>query len=162
MLMEQLINSQKVKTDNLKFRTDLRDQVMDNRSVTQLMTVYKGRLLKKSSYQKLKLVLSTLVTIWLSNIYLAPAVPTCCQGTHRCRWQRASVEPAGSSRELWRGRLWPWAQLRCLCSSQYYAVVKIRIGTSVESTATDLAANFGCCRFRTMPDIVSKLLRAAI
>ena len=30
------------------------------------------------------------------------------------------------------------------------------------SFATDLAANFGCNRFRIMPDIVSKLLRAAI
>ena len=32
------------------------------------MNVYKGRLLKKSSNRKSKLVLSTLVTIWLSNI----------------------------------------------------------------------------------------------
>ena len=32
------------------------------------MNVYKGRLLKKSSNQKSKLVLSTLVTTWLSNI----------------------------------------------------------------------------------------------
>ena len=30
------------------------------------------------------------------------------------------------------------------------------------SFATDLAANFGCNRFRIMPDIVSKILRAAI
>ena len=30
------------------------------------------------------------------------------------------------------------------------------------SFATDLAANFGCYRFRIMPDIVSKLLRASI
>ena len=29
------------------------------------------------------------------------------------------------------------------------------------SCATDLAANFGCNRFRITPDIVSKLLRAA-
>ena len=32
------------------------------------MNVYKGRLLKKSSNRKSKLVLSTLVTSWLSNI----------------------------------------------------------------------------------------------
>ena len=32
------------------------------------MNVYKGRLLKKSSNQKSKLVLSTLVTTWLTNI----------------------------------------------------------------------------------------------
>ena len=30
------------------------------------------------------------------------------------------------------------------------------------SFAPDLAANFGCDQFRIMPDIVSKLLRAAI
>ena len=30
------------------------------------------------------------------------------------------------------------------------------------SFATNLAANFGCNRFRITPDIVSKLLRAAI
>ena len=41
------------------------------------MNVYKGRLLKKSSNQKLKLVLSTLVTTWLSNIafHLLPIWP---------------------------------------------------------------------------------------
>ena len=27
---------------------------------------------------------------------------TCCPGTHRCRWQCASVEPAGSGRWRWR------------------------------------------------------------
>ena len=37
---------------------------MDGWSVTQQMIVYKGRLLKKSSNQNLKLVLSTLVTRW--------------------------------------------------------------------------------------------------
>ena len=68
MLIEQLIDLEKVRTENLKFRTDLRDQVMDGWSVTQWMIVYKGRLLKKSSNQKSKLVLSTLVTTWLSNI----------------------------------------------------------------------------------------------
>ena len=47
--IEQLINLEKVRTDNLKFRTDLRDLVMDGWSVTQWMNVYKGRLLKKSS-----------------------------------------------------------------------------------------------------------------
>ena len=35
MLIEQLINLEKVRTDNLKFRTDLRDQCMDGWSVTQ-------------------------------------------------------------------------------------------------------------------------------
>ena len=35
-------------------------------------------------------------------------------------------------------------------------------GTGLISFATDLAANVGCDRFRIMPDIVSKLLRAAI
>ena len=71
MLIEQLIDLRRndlrnVRTGNLKFRTDLQDQVMDGWSVTQ----YKGRLLKKISNRKLKLVLPTLVTIWLSNIAL--------------------------------------------------------------------------------------------
>ena len=44
MLIEQLINLEKVRTENLKFRTDLRDRVMDGWSVLQLMNVYKGSL----------------------------------------------------------------------------------------------------------------------
>ena len=35
MLIELLINLEKVRTDNLKFRTDLRDLFMDGWSVTQ-------------------------------------------------------------------------------------------------------------------------------
>ena len=35
MLIEQLIDLEKVRTDNLKLRTDLRDRVMDGWSVTQ-------------------------------------------------------------------------------------------------------------------------------
>ena len=51
MLIEQLIDIEKVRTDNLKFRTDLRDLAMDGWSKTQ-MNVYKDELLKKSSNQK--------------------------------------------------------------------------------------------------------------
>ena len=57
-----LIDLEKVRTDYLKFRTDLQDRVMGGWSVTQYIIVYKGRLLKKSSNRKLKLVLSALVT----------------------------------------------------------------------------------------------------
>ena len=35
MLSEQLINLEKVRTDNLKFGIDLRDLIMDGWSVTQ-------------------------------------------------------------------------------------------------------------------------------
>ena len=35
MLIEQLIDLEKVKTDNLKIGTDLRDRAMDSWSVTQ-------------------------------------------------------------------------------------------------------------------------------
>ena len=35
MLIEQLINLEKVRTDNLKIEADLPDQVMDGWSVTQ-------------------------------------------------------------------------------------------------------------------------------
>ena len=62
LLIEQIIDLEKMRTENLKFKTDLRDRVMDSRSVTQQMIVFKGRLLTKSSYRKSKLDLSTLVT----------------------------------------------------------------------------------------------------
>ena len=65
---EQLIDLEKVGTENFKFRTDLQGQVMVGWSVTQQIIVYKGKLLKKSSNRKSKLVLSRLVAIWLSNI----------------------------------------------------------------------------------------------
>ena len=100
MLIEQLINLEKVRTDNLKFRTDLQDQVMDGWSVTQYMTVYKGKLLKKIFKLKIE---------------------------------------------------------ACPVNAGHYMAFKHSI-----SFATDLAANFGCNRFRIMPDIVSKILRAAI
>ena len=35
MLIEQLVDLRKVRTEDLKFRTDLRDLVMDGWSVTQ-------------------------------------------------------------------------------------------------------------------------------
>ena len=54
VLIEQLINLEQVRTDNLKFRTDLQDPVMDGWSVTQHMIVYKDRSLKKSSESKIK------------------------------------------------------------------------------------------------------------
>ena len=64
---------QKVTTENLSFRTDLEDIVMDEWSVTQYMIViYGSRLLKKSSSWKSKLVPTTVrttqVTTWISNI----------------------------------------------------------------------------------------------
>ena len=68
MLIKQLINLEKVRTDNFKFRTYLWDWVLDGWSVTQKINVDEGRLLKKSSNRKSKLVLLTLVTTWLSNI----------------------------------------------------------------------------------------------
>ena len=45
MLIEQIIDLEKVRNENLKFRTDLWDQAMDGWSVTHQMIVYKGRLL---------------------------------------------------------------------------------------------------------------------
>ena len=59
ILIKQLTDLWKVRTENLKFRTDLEDWVKDGWSVTQQMIIYKGRLLKKSSNQKSKLLLST-------------------------------------------------------------------------------------------------------
>ena len=67
MLIEQLFYLRKVRTENVKFRTDLRNRVMDGWSVTEKMIVYKGISLNISSSRKSKLVLSTLVTAWLAN-----------------------------------------------------------------------------------------------
>ena len=67
-LIKQLINLEKVRTENLQFRTDLPDWVTDGWSVTQQMIVYKDQLLKISSNWKSKQVMSTLVTTRLSNI----------------------------------------------------------------------------------------------
>ena len=77
-LTKQLINLEKVRTDTLKFRTDLRDRVMDGWSVTPSRWMfakadcYKNLKIKNwsSSSQRWSLVLTT----WLSNIavYLRP------------------------------------------------------------------------------------------
>ena len=68
MLVKQLIYLEKMRTENLKNRTDDWDPVMDCWSVTKWMIGYKDRLLKKSSNRKSKLILWTLITTWLSNI----------------------------------------------------------------------------------------------
>ena len=68
MLIEQLINVEKVRTEHWKFRTDLQDQVMDGWSVTQYMTVYKGKLLKKIFKLKIEACPVNAGTTWLSNI----------------------------------------------------------------------------------------------
>ena len=65
MLIEQLIDLEKVRSDNLKIRTDLRDGWLVSNIVDDCL---QRQIAKKSSNQKLRLVLSTLVTIWLSNI----------------------------------------------------------------------------------------------
>ena len=51
----RLINLQKVKAENLKFRTDLRDLNVDGWSVKQQVIDYKGRLLKNQMILKLKI-----------------------------------------------------------------------------------------------------------
>ena len=104
MLFEQLIDLKKVRTDNLNFRTNFRDQVMYGWSVTQLMNVYKRILLMDNAQKIFKL--------------------------------KTEARPVNAG---------------------HYMAFKHLI-----SFATDLAANFGCYRFRITPDIVSKLLRAAI
>ena len=43
-LIEQLVDLRKKRTENLKFRTDLRDQVTDGWSVTEYMIVYNNNL----------------------------------------------------------------------------------------------------------------------
>ena len=52
---------------------------------------------------------------------------------------------------------------KCLPSQIAQKIFKSKHGVQNRiSVATDLAANFGCYQFRITPDIVSKLLRAAI
>ena len=99
-----MLIERQLRTENLKFRTDLQNRDIDCWSATRQMIVYKGKSLKKSSNRKSKLVLPMLV-------------------------------------------------------SGHYMALKHRI-----LFVTDLAANVasGCDRFRIMPDIVSKLLHAAI
>ena len=54
MLIEQLIDRGKIRTENLKIWAHLRDPVMDGWSVTQTRIFYKGRLLKKIFKVKIK------------------------------------------------------------------------------------------------------------
>ena len=74
---QALIELRKVRTQNLKFRTDLQDIVMDGWSVTQQMIVYKGRLLKKILKLKIEaspvnadhyMAFKTLQLIWLQTL----------------------------------------------------------------------------------------------
>ena len=90
-----------MRTDNLKFRADLGDRVVDGWSVTE------DECLRRHIAQK----------IFHSKIEARP-------------------QPVNAG---------------------HYIAFKHRI-----SFATDLAANFDCNPFRITPDIVSKLLRAAI
>ena len=62
MLIKQLIYLRKVKNENLKLRTDLRDRAMDGWSVIKQMIILSSRLLKKSLNLKLKLVQSMQVS----------------------------------------------------------------------------------------------------
>ena len=64
-----VINLGKV-NENMTFRTDLRDWVMDGWSVTQLMIIFSSRLLKKSWNRKSKLVQSMQISTWPSMIHL--------------------------------------------------------------------------------------------
>ena len=97
MLIKQLIDLEKIRTEHLKFRTELRDQVMDDNTVNDC--------LQRQIAQK----------IFKLKIEARPG------------------------------------------NAGHYMAFKNRI-----SFATDLAANFGCYRFRITRDIVSKLLCATI
>ena len=60
MLIEQVVNLQKLKSENLKFRTDQFEKVVICWSVTQWIMIFRGRLLKNS-----KLAQSMQVFTWL-------------------------------------------------------------------------------------------------
>ena len=96
MLIKQLIDLKKVRTENLKFRTDLQDQVMDGLGST-VNDCLQRQIAKKKFKSKIK---------------------ACPVNTGHC--------------------------------------------LAFNSFVTYSAANFGCYQIRIMPDIVSKLLHAAI
>ena len=99
MLIEQLINLEKVRTDNLKFGTDLQDRAMDGWSVLHIIITVDECLHRKIAQTQ---------KIFKSKIEAHPV------------------------------------------NSGHYMAFKHSI-----SFATNLAANFGCDRFRIKPDIVS-------
>ena len=115
------------------------------------MIDYKDKLLKKSSNQKSKLLLSSLVTYMTFKYSISFATDLAANfGCYRFRIMPDIVS------KLLRAAIWS----RCAVRFESEQTPFPRTGRI--SFATDLAANFGCNRFRIMPDIVSKLLRAAI
>ena len=149
MLIEQLIDLENVRTDNLKFRTDLRDRVMDQ---------------------------------WLASNTVDDCLPS--QIAQKIFTLKIKARPVNAGHP---GPPWPsniafhlrpiWLQTLVAmidsesCQTSFPSFCAA-VGLESEQTpcpqtgrisfATNLAANFGCYRFRIMPDIVSKLLRSAI
>ena len=117
------------------------------------MIVYKVRVLKKSSNRNLKLILSTLVTTWPSNIAFICYRIGCT--TVNFGWNQFRIMLYIVSKLL-RTAIWS------SCAVKLESEQTPCPWTGSISFATNFAANFGCDQFRIMPDIVSKLLRPSI
>ena len=117
------------------------------------MIVYKEKLLRKSSNQKSKLNLSTLVSGHYMAFKHSISFATYLAANFGCN--RFRIMPDIVSKIL-RAAIWS------CCAVRFESEQTPFPRTGRISFATDLAANFGCNRFRIMPDIISKILRAAI
>ena len=62
---------------------------------------------------------------------------------------------------VYKGRLQKNGQIKNIKGCPVNAGLYMAFKPSI-SFATNFAASFGCCQFRIMPDIVSKLLLASI
>ena len=63
MLIEQLIDLEKVRTDNLKFRTDLGDQVMDGWSENTVHECLQRKIAQKIFKTKIEILVANLQLI---------------------------------------------------------------------------------------------------
>ena len=150
MLIEQLIDLRKVRTEKLKFRTDLRDWVI--LLVSNIVDDFlSSRLLKKSSKSKIEarpvkadhyitfkrsISICDIFGCKLSSQWIQNHTDFVSKHVRATIWSRCAVWFKSEQTPFpWTGRI---------------------------SFATDWAANFGCYRFRITPDIVSKLLRASL
>ena len=105
LLIEQLINLEKVRTENLKFRTDLRSSRLSYGWLVSntVHNCLQRQIAKKITNRKTKLVLSTLVTTWLSNteFHLRPICRAANLGCNRFRIIPMPLSSAWTVRAFW-------------------------------------------------------------
>ena len=115
------------------------------------MIDYKDKLLKKSSNQKSKLLLSSLVTYMTFKYSISFATDLAANfGCYRFRIMPDIVS------KLLRAAIWS------VCADWFKSERTPFPAAGCISFATNWAANFGCYWFRIIPDVIFKLLRAVI